>query len=36
MISDVVISIYNGYENIVFDEIPKPRPSGAPDVWERR
>ena len=28
--------IYNGYENIVFDEIPKPRPSGAPDVWERR
>ena len=28
--------VYNGYENIVFDEIPKLRPSGAPDVWKRR
>ena len=28
--------IYNGKDNIVFDDMPEPRPDGASDVWKRR
>jgi len=28
--------VYNGYENIDYDSVPKPRPKDAPDVWKRR
>ena len=28
--------IYNGKDNIIFDDIPEARPEGAPDIWKRR
>ena len=28
--------IYNGKDNIIFDDMPEPRPDGASDVWKRR
>ena len=28
--------IYNGSENIEFDDKPEPRPVNAPDIWKRR
>ena len=28
--------VYNGSENIEFDDKPKPRPENAPDIWKRR
>ena len=28
--------IYNGSENIVFDEKPRPRAENTPDIWKRR
>jgi len=28
--------VYNGSENIIFDEKPKPRPENASDIWKRR
>ena len=28
--------IYNGKHNIIFDDMPEPRPDGASDVWKRR
>ena len=26
----------NGKDNIIFDDMPEPRPDGASDVWKRR
>lgn len=28
--------IYNGSENIIFDEKPRPRSENSPDIWKRR
>ena len=28
--------VYNGSENIEFDDKPEPRPENAPDIWKRR
>jgi len=28
--------VYNGSENIDFDDKPEPRPENAPDIWKRR